>query len=241
MRRSAGFTLIEVLVTMAILGLLLGSLTYFWIGTLRVSTSAETNAQQVLTLQDASAYMADRVRGASALLYQLTLTDPDGSSRVCALEPEATQVPCLGLLVRKINASGDIEEHLYQAIVFAFEKRLLLGANYKISDDWLDANTYMLREYRLVCTTAPLLYPATPVCPGDGGSITGVQGQLLVDGLTNAGLGGTFQPFGLSGAEVTLRMRGVARINGRVVYFPAADTQATPGGVYRLVVRARNL
>ena len=243
MQRSGGFTLIEVLVTMVVLGLLLGSLTSFWISTLRVSTSAETTAQQLLNLQDASAYIVDRVRGASAILSQLTITDPDGTSRGCALEPDPAlgQIPCLGMLVRKINASGDIQEHLYLALAYVFDSRALLPANYKIPDTWLDTNSFVLREYRLECTTAPLLYPALTVCPGDGGSIVGVEGQLLVDGLTNSGLNGPFVPFALTGAEIVLRLRGVARINSRVLYFPAADTQATPGGVYRVTVRARNL
>jgi prepilin-type N-terminal cleavage/methylation domain-containing protein len=243
MRRVAGFTLIEVLVTMVVLGLLLGSLTSFWISTLRVSSSAETTAQQMLNLQDASAYIADRVRGASAILSQLTVTDPDGTSRGCALEPDPAlgQVPCLGMLVRKINAAGDIQEHLYLALIFMFDSRALLSADYKLPDTWLDTNSFILRQYRLECTTAPMLFPSTPICPGDGGSITGVSGQLLVDGLTTTGLSGPFVPFTLTGAEIVLRLRGVARINGRVLYFPAADSQATPGGVYRLTVRARNL
>lgn len=232
MRRAAGFTLMEVLVTMVVLGLLLGSLTSFWISTLRVSTSAETTAQQMLNLQDAS-----------AILSHLTVADPGGTSRGCALEPDPAlgQVPCLGMLVRKINASGDIQEHLYLALVYVFDSRSLLPIDYKLPDTWLDANSFILREYRLECTTAPLLFPSTPVCPGDGGSLSGVGGQLLVDGLTTTGLGGSFVPFTLTGAEIVLRLRGVARINGRLLYFPAADTQATPGGVYRVTVRARNL
>jgi prepilin-type N-terminal cleavage/methylation domain-containing protein len=127
MRR--GFTLLEILVALAVLAIFTTALLAFTQGTLTANRVARKQAQLLEELKDAAGYLADTLQEAQRVLSSATVNGRD-------CQPPT----CLAVLLPE---GGTCALRAYR-----LEARSGVGDNYKSPDPWADANTRMLREYR---------------------------------------------------------------------------------------------
>jgi prepilin-type N-terminal cleavage/methylation domain-containing protein len=127
MRR--GFTLLEILVALAVLAIFTTALLAFTQGTLTANRVARKQAQLLEELKDAAGYLADTLQEAQRVLSSATV-----NGRGC--QPPT----CLAVLLPEGSACA--------LRAYRLEARSGVGDDYKSPDPWADANTRMLREYR---------------------------------------------------------------------------------------------
>lgn len=188
--RRSGFTIVELLVAMAVLAVVLGLLTVLTSSTLRLSSRTIGDSERMLPLRDAVGYMSDSVRRASTVKSSCDLWTAD---------PE-TQ--CLDVVVPLLDANEQIVGE--ERITYRYLPRSDLpgesdlGAAFAPGPD--DDDTYAILEYSVT--------PATD-SPMDQ------QGSLVLDGLDEVG-----DVFDVGPDEVTLRVRAVSRDRGEVRFTP---------------------
>jgi prepilin-type N-terminal cleavage/methylation domain-containing protein len=200
MRR--GFTLLEILVALAVLAIFTTALLAFTQGTLTANRVARKQAQLLEELKDAAGYLADTLQEAQRVLSSATI---NGSG----CQPPT----CLAVLLPK---DGTCALRAYR-----LEARSDVGDDYKSPDPWADANTRMLREYRLTGQSCS----AT--------TFSGAQPYVVLDLVDDASTLAFFQ-VQTSPTAVTLNIRLKAREGGRILFVPGA------GQTYSLRVYPRN-
>jgi prepilin-type N-terminal cleavage/methylation domain-containing protein len=129
MRR--GFTLLEILVALAVLAIFTTALLAFTQGTLTANRVARKQAQLLEELKDAAGYLADTLQEAQKVLSWATV-----NGRGC--QPPT----CLAVLLPESGGTCALR-------AYRLEARSDVGDDYKSPDPWADANTRTLREYRL--------------------------------------------------------------------------------------------
>jgi prepilin-type N-terminal cleavage/methylation domain-containing protein len=127
MRR--GFTLLEILVALAVLAIFTTALLAFTQGTLTANRVARKQAQLLEELKDAAGYLADTLQEAQRVLSSATVNGRD-------CQPPT----CLAVLLPEGGACA--------LRAYRLEARSGVGDDYKSPDPWADANTRTLREYR---------------------------------------------------------------------------------------------
>jgi len=202
MRR--GFTLLEILVALAVLAIFTTALLAFTQGTLTANRVARKQSQLLEELKDAAGYLADTLQEAQRVLSSATV-----NGRGC--QPST----CLAVLLPE---GGTCALRAYR-----LEARSDVGDNYKSPDPWADANTRMLREYRLTGQSCS----AT--------TFSGAQPYVVLDLVDNDRTLAFFQvQTQTSPTAITLNIRLKAREGGRILFVPGA------GQTYSLRVYPRN-
>jgi prepilin-type N-terminal cleavage/methylation domain-containing protein len=200
MRR--GFTLLEILVALAVLAIFTTALLAFTQGTLTANRVARKQAQLLEELKDAAGYLADTLQEAQRVLSSATV-----NGRGC--QPPT----CLAVLLPE---GGTCALRAYR-----LEARSGVGDDYKSPDPWADANTRMLREYRL----------GEQSCSAT--TFSGAQPYVVLDLVDNDNNLAFFQ-VQTSPTAITLNIRLKAREGGRILFVPGA------GQTYSLRVYPRN-
>jgi len=200
MRR--GFTLLEILVALAVLAIFTAALLAFTQGTLTANRVARKQAQLLEELKDAAGYLADTLQEAQRVLSSATV-----NGRGC--QPPT----CLAVLLPE---GGTCALRAYR-----LEARSGVGDDYKSPDPWADANTRMLREYRL----------GGQSCSAT--TFSGAQPYVVLDLVDNDNNLAFFQ-VETSPTAITLNIRLKAREGGRILFVPGA------GQTYSLRVYPRN-
>jgi len=200
MRR--GFTLLEILVALAVLAIFTTALLAFTQGTLTANRVARKQAQLLEELKDAAGYLADTLQGAQRVLSSATVNGRD-------CQPPT----CLAVLLPE---GGTCALRAYR-----LEARSGVGDDYKSPDPWADANTRMLREYRL----------GGQSCSAT--TFSGAQPYVVLDLVDNDSTLALFQ-VQTSPTAITLNIRLKAREGGRILFVPGA------GQTYSLRVYPRN-
>ncbi|GAA6746649.1 PulJ/GspJ family protein [Thermus brockianus] len=192
-----GFTLLEILVALAVLGIFTALLLAFTQGTLASNRTARLQAQLLEELKDAAGYLADNLQEAQTLLASATLNGNTCAPPGClaALVPEAPGGSC-ALRAYKLEARSAIPD------------------DYKAKDPWADANTRMLREYRL----SGLSCAAT--------AYSNAQPYVVLDLVDNDPTLPFFQ-LSPSPLSVTLNIRLKAKDGSRVIYVPSSTQTYT--------------
>ncbi|WP_448377789.1 PulJ/GspJ family protein [Fervidobacterium sp.] len=126
-----GFTLLEILVALAVLAIFTTALLAFTQGTLSANRLARKQAQLLEELKDAAGYLADTLQEAQTVLSSATV---NGQS--CA------PPTCLAVLLPEPGGKCALR-------AYRLEPRSGVGDDYKSPDLWADGNTRTLREYRL--------------------------------------------------------------------------------------------
>jgi len=201
MRR--GFTLLEILVALAVLAIFTTALLAFTQGTLTANRVARKQAQLLEELKDAAGYLADTLQEAQRVLSSATV---NGSG----CQPPT----CLAVLLPEPGGACALR-------AYRLEARSAVGDDYKSPDPWADANTRMLREYRLTGQSCS----AT--------TFSGAQPYVVLDLVDNDSTLAFFQ-VQTSPTAITLNIRLKAREGGRILFVPGA------GQTYRLRVYPRN-
>jgi prepilin-type N-terminal cleavage/methylation domain-containing protein len=201
MRR--GFTLLEILVALAVLAIFTTALLAFTQGTLTANRVARKQAQLLEELKDAAGYLADTLQEAQRVLSSATV-----NGRGC--QPPT----CLAVLLPEPGGACALR-------AYRLEARSDVGDNYKSPDPWADANTRMLREYRL----------GGQSCSAT--TFSGAQPYVVLDLVDDDSALAFFQ-VQTSPTAITLNIRLKAREGGRTLFVPGA------GQAYSLRVYPRN-
>jgi prepilin-type N-terminal cleavage/methylation domain-containing protein len=201
MRR--GFTLLEILVALAVLAIFTTALLAFTQGTLTANRVARKQAQLLEELKDAAGYLADTLQGAQRVLSSATV-----NGRGC--QPPT----CLAVLLPEDGACA--------LRAYRLEARSGVGDDYKSPDPWADANTRMLREYRL----------GGQSCSAT--TFSGAQPYVVLDLVDDASNLAFFQVQTSPTTAIALNIRLKAREGGRTLFVPGA------GQAYSLRVYPRN-
>jgi hypothetical protein len=164
---------------------------------------ARKQAQLLEELKDAAGYLADTLQEAQRVLSSATV---NGSG----CQPPT----CLAVLLPEPGGTCALR-------AYRLEARSDVGDDYKSPDPWADANTRMLREYRLTGQSCS----AT--------TFSGAQPYVVLDLVDNASTLAFFQ-VQTSPTAVTINIRLKAREGGRTLYVPGA------GQTYSLRVYPRN-
>ena len=205
MRR--GFTLLEILVALAVLAIFTTALLAFTQGTLTANRVARKQAQLLEELKDAAGYLADTLQGAQRVLSSATV-----NGRGC--QPPT----CLAVLLPEGGACA--------LRAYRLEARSDVRDDYKSPDPWADANTRMLREYRLTGQSCS----ATTFSGAQPYVVLDLVDNDLVDNASTL----AFFQVETPPTAVTLNIRLKAREGGRTLYAPGA------GQTYSLRVYPRN-
>jgi prepilin-type N-terminal cleavage/methylation domain-containing protein len=198
-----GFTLLEILVALAVLAIFTTALLAFTQGTLTANRVARKQAQLLEELKDAAGYLADTLQEAQRVLSSATVNRRD-------CQPPT----CLAVLLPEPGGTCTLR-------AYRLEARSDVGDDYKSPDPWADANTRMLREYRL----------GGQSCSAT--TFSGAQPYVVLDLVDNASTLAFFQ-VQTSPTAVTLNIRLKAREGGRILFVPGA------GQTYSLRVYPRN-
>ncbi|WP_165795169.1 PulJ/GspJ family protein [Deinococcus koreensis] len=243
MKFQSGLTLVEVLVAMAILGIILVLITNWQMQTLQLTTKTNAGAEQLVELNDLSGYIGDRVRSASSV--RRTGLTVNAASAVNAGKCDTT-TPCLAVLAleEKVDTSSTPPTitRKWMRLVFRMEPRATWSGADKVPDDWADdaSNKVMiLREYRDICTitTVPAQTCEAFKASFLDAAFSGMSPALVTDSLTSVDQSGaTILPFDFTAtsATVTLKFQSKRNVRGVTTFSPGAAP-------YTLDVQARNV
>ncbi len=205
-RRVQAFTLIELLIALALVGIILAAVVYVNIETVRASASLQARNQMLPELQVAQNYMAGKLKQAAYIFPNgsniqmsvsgATTAKPPGGSTgsvynwvvgtdpiIAFVLPPKTVVSggCANAFSTKTAAVNNMSTFCYAFYAFYAMKRDAFVAATSFADDpgtnaANDASSWVLVEYRAYYNTDGFL-PSTTSIP------TGNTGQLLMDFL----------------------------------------------------------
>lgn len=266
MRRAqaeAGLTLVEMLIAMAIMGIVFVLVTNWQVSTLSISARTNATAERLSDLTDVTGYVGDRVRGAIYVRDSgFKINDSAAGGGVCN-----AITPCLAVLISEtdpnigkvtssavtsgtttlINAISSTGVR-YRYHVYRLEPRSSLDEKDKPNDEWADSNTQVLIEYRGRGPSGTILESS---CPSEEVKLSdtncsdmiakfvneshfkGLQPYLVSDYLTPAST--TYQPFVWDSTRRTMTLRFQSKFQVR------GTEQLLPSTPYTLTVQARNV
>ncbi|MFD1729885.1 type II secretion system protein J [Deinococcus malanensis] len=211
-----GFTLVELLVGMAILGILMALILNLQSTTIQYSTQQTSNAQRLQAINDVAGYVGAQVRAAQNVPDGLTI---NGST--CS---RAGTVPCLAVILPVVETSAptgctrlpgtviDWRLHAYRYI-----PRASIAATDRTPLPGLDSTAYGLQEIRVASGAVLLDSNAdgcwdrvdTPPTTYSGTVSTG----LLADNLILPATGTAAFEYTAATRVVTLRLRSVSQMS----------------------------
>jgi|GEM_PF-1121861 len=219
--RRQGFSLVEVLVAIAVLGVVIGVLITVTASTLTFSARAISDAERLAELRDVTGYMSDNIRRARAVL-----TDTTVNGARCNIADGLSA--CFALVVPVERESDTINTYL--VLAYRIQPRSELGALYKLADAWADANTFVIQEYRrVICGPSRPRKPEDPPppyppCSGSPAvpptplpTISGARPYLVLDGLAFDNLTQAFS-YDPANRKLTLTLQ-VKQLHRGVVHF----------------------
>lgn len=235
--RTAGFTVVELLVGMAIISVVLLAIGSLQTLVFQAFTPLNGSANRLRDLQDASGYVGDRVRSATAVSTSLTV-----NGVACATPPAAGGNPCFALLVpeaQQVGSTPQYSANAYLYLAYALIPRSQLSVDDKTVNSWADSNTLALVEYRQnICQPNPTPTNLTGTCtassppPAGSGAVsipaavpaalTGMSTNIILDSATTDASSGTFVPFAYDAvtATLTLAFRLKQQERGATIYTP---------------------
>lgn len=241
-RHTGGLTLVEVLVSLLILGVVTVAALQIQSSTSTLSTVQISQAQRLQNLSDTSGYLADQIRAGAGVYTGLTLPTGLGGTALCS--PSGTQ-PCIAVLVpvaQPASCTTNVGSILaWRLHVYRYVPRGSLPAEYKGLSGLQDGDAHGLLEIRISDPAMPA--PAPGVCGATEQEIppTSLSAYLSSTSTVTAPIAddlhipaGTL-PFEYNSATqvVTMRLQSASRVRGELRLTPAV----TP---YELKVKTRN-
>ncbi|GGJ35758.1 PulJ/GspJ family protein [Deinococcus roseus] len=230
--KNWGFGLFEMLISMALMGIILTALVSIENNTLNYSTQQQDRALKLITLAEVSGYVGDMTRHAVDVKTSMTV---NGLS--CSISNTAN--PCFAVMVPAslgTDATRPNKIDAYFLMVYRMEARSSIAAAYKNTNPWADSNTMVLLEYRTtVCqdTTTTACNGITPVMPS---TVSNATWYLVGDNLRNKNQAGVaFNPFEYNTAtmQLNIRLQVASQLRGKIIYVPGTGPQT-------FTVRLRN-
>ncbi|MDL2344039.1 type II secretion system protein [Deinococcus sp. MIMF12] len=246
-----GLTLVEMLIAMAIMGVVLVLVTNWQVSTLSISTRTNAMSQRLSDLTDVTGYVGDRVR--SALRVRVAQS---GSGIKINGSDCTDDNPCLLVVLPENTDTGVITK--YNLYVYRIAPRSDVNADFKVTDEWAEDAVVILNEYRSedsgsspancvpnTSTTPPKTFETdtSSACTAmrnitsTGSHTLSSFGKYLVsDYLTPADeLGSGTVPFQYDATNKTMTLRFQSKYQLRGV------PQLLPATPYTLKVQARNV
>lgn len=246
--REAGFTLVELLVGMAILAVLLAAVFSFQQSTTEYATTQNNQATRLQTVNDIAGYVGDRLRAAGGIAPS-SMSLPNGTAAGTSETCSATGTrPCLAALLPVVEdargaaactpavAPGRVVG--WTLTVYRYVPRAELESTLRGPDNaTLDQKAYGLVEIRLNDPSRPP--PVAGTCgtrqstPAAISQYTQVAARNLI---TDQAAVGSAAPFEVDTAlkTVTLRVQTVTAQGTKLTYTPSAAP-------YKLTVNTRNV
>ena len=231
-KKGGGFSLIEMLIGLALLGVILTVVTNLTITTMSYSTRVLGDADRLGELNTTSGYIGDNLRRALAV----STNNPSVNSGPCSWSPGTNVYPaCIAILVPEarniITTAPATNIDTYLILVYRVERRSQLSSDYKTGSSWADTNTYVIMEYRKIQCQVPALCDSSAEITKftNATSISGMTGSVVMDSLTlDPGTGSTlFVPLAYTSTskEFVLKLRTKRLERGNVLYTPKAGEQ----------------
>lgn len=211
-KATDGFTLLELLVATAIVGVLISGIVVLTGGFLRYSGRVSTINDRLAELSDASGYLATNVRGAMQVIgaggTSVDIT-ADGTTFTCSTT--SADGPCVALVVPRVDRSTAASDIVgFNLLAYRVVPLSAWAGDPGLRPGWDGDDTPLMLEYRVDlcsgCSTPPVV-PAT---------VNAASSSLMIPDLflqDNAGV--AVQPFqvflGTARMSITLRSRGVGR------------------------------
>jgi hypothetical protein len=252
---------VEILVAMAILGIILVLITNWQTQTLQLTTKTNALATQTAELNDLTGYIGDRVRSASRLRF--TGFTVNAASAVNSGKCDTT-TPCLAVLAleEEVNTATipATVTRTWLRLVYRVEPRATWVSAGKVPDSWADnaANkVVVLREYRDSCTEAGATCSgSSPIMTVDAykasfsdAAFSSMNPALVADYLSSVNqVGAVITPFAVATVAQVNPLTGIAATSQKVTLTVqgkrsvAGVTSFTPSsGPMSLDVQARNI
>lgn len=222
--KQAGVTILEMLISMLLLGFVLTMLLSIESNSMKFSSRQQDNSMQLTSLVEATGYIGDMVRQSTSFQSSLTV-----NGLACSIT--STTNPCFGIMVPATQGSDTANPSkidAYLLLVYRLENRSTLSADYKTTNTWADSNTWVIKEYRSVLCQAGTC-PATglPTVPA---SISNANWYLVADQIAKVRPNGTsyvpFAPSTTNLRQFTLQLQSVSRVSNETRYVPANNPQS---------------
>lgn len=216
---AKGFTIVELLVATAVLGILLSALIFFTTSTLRFSQIARSQSDFIQELSDVTGYIGDNIRRAA-----LVSTDGTVSVNGNSCDISDTDNPCIVLVVPEDTGAGGGLNYLLLA--YRVEPRTALPDAQRTDNAWADDNTKIIREYRTTLCNGCALAAVAGGGTLNNPNVTGATELFVLDllALNDDGtvLGSGDLPFRYDAAtgEMTLTLRLQDRVRSQVRTYP---------------------
>lgn len=222
--KQAGLTILEMLISMLILGFIITMIISVESSTLKFSSKQQDASVQLTSLVEATGYMGDMVRQSAALQTSMTV-----NGMACSIS--STTNPCFGIMVPASQGSDPANPSkidAYLMLVYRMENRSGLPSDYKTTNNWADANTWVIKEYRsVVCQAAGCPTTGLPAVPT---TISNANWYLVTDQIAKVrSNGNSYVPFALSTSNVrqfTLQLQSVSRVMNETRYIPTTGPQS---------------
>lgn len=247
--RTPGFTLIEVLIAMGLLGIILMLIMNWQMSTLGISTRTNAMTRSLNDLNDLTGYVGDRARSAVRVKF---FNSGSVNSVACS-----DDTPCLAVVVPVVTTQGGVEGVVtgFDQYVYRMSNRTDVSSDDKTADSWADitvsgktyTNVQVLREYRThststppTCTATPATFATTCSTMANLSSVTALdmsntQPYNVADYLTPAAeLPTGKKAFAYSAGTLTLNFQNKQRVRGTTTFLPTT-------GPFTMTVQARNV
>ncbi|WP_052351631.1 PulJ/GspJ family protein [Deinococcus pimensis] len=228
--KTTGFTLVEMLVAMAVFAVAIVALIQFQSFTVSSSTRTSYESQRLISLTDVGGYIGDIVKAAQQVPDGYTIDGLD-----CRRTPTSGNLPCLAVVLPVVNAStGEITSWT----LYAFRYRLrTVMASTERDNTRLDAYAYALQEVTVaydasVTGCGAITATSTPSITCFTGGSGAVTRAWIADNLMLAS-GTTMFSFSTASKVVTIALQSVSIQGNSIKYTPSTSP-------YTLKVFARN-
>lgn len=154
-RRTSGFTVTELLVATALLGVVLLALLTLTRGSLRFTDLNNAVSISVEQIADAEGYLSDNIRQAKAVLLNAYVLNETGSDTAYDCNG-ATTNRCIGILSPVVDADQDSQPIVnFDLVIFAIDEIGTLYADEGLPRGFDGSSTLVLLEYRVrnVCAS----------------------------------------------------------------------------------------
>lgn len=236
-QRNAGLSLVELLISMGVLGILLVAIVSLTSSFLTYSGRVSTINDRLSELNDAAGYIATNGRRAMAVVGagavaggSLTSIDiTDGTDTFTCSVPSADG-PCVGFVVPVVDRSTTASDITgFDLLAYRVIPLSAWADDPGLAEGWNGADTPLMLEYRVSLCTGCSTPPSVP------STATAVQASMVIPDLFLEDAGGNpIAPFDvfLDTAQMTIRLRAAG--SGESV-----DTRVPADGPLELTVVRR--